>query len=461
MTLGEPPQPAEQPPSPANARPPDPAPLPAEEPAHPRDAAASPGPSVDQAPSLTRGFLFADLRGYTSYVEQHGDHAGAQLLERYRTLVRAAVAAARGAEIKTEGDSFYVVFDSASAAVRCGLAIVGAAAETAAAHAAETAEPAARDAAAPIEVGVGVHAGETVATAEGFVGSAVNIAARLCAQAKAGEVVVSETVRSLTRTYLDVDFVPLGTRRLKGVEEPIAIYRVAPRGTVPARARSRGAGGRPRWLIAGAAVVVLVLVLGAAGAVALQGAGSTPTAAPSIEPTAPTSATPAPASAAPSAEASPTSSAPGGLTEAEQALLARIPSSFQRYCRASSREDGALGGSASMRCDPQPGTDGYGADTAWYDQFDTPGTMDVAMRGIQGRHALELGDCGPDVSNAIGRWKMGITYTGQLACYTTDDGAWVVWTYEGANIAVRAKRDDGDVKTLYEWWQDTSQYLRG
>jgi class 3 adenylate cyclase len=449
VTLGESSQPAEQPPSPAQ----DPA---------PREM-----PPVDQPPSLTRGFLFADLRSYTSYVEQHGDHAGARLLERYRTLVRAAVAAARGAEIKTEGDSFYVVFDSASAAVRCGLAIVGAAAETAA-RAAETAAvqgaaaaaQAADHAAAPIEVGVGVHAGETVATAEGFVGSAVNIAARLCAQAKAGEVVVSETVRSLTRTYLDVDFVPLGSRRLKGVEEPIAIYRVAPRGTVPARAHPRPAAGRRRWWAAGAALVVLVLALGAAGAFALGGTGASPTAAPSVPPSmAP--ATPAPTSAAPSAAVSPTGAA-GGYTEAEQALLARIPSDFQPYCSRSSLEKGALGGSASIRCDLQPGTDGYGADTVWYDQFDTPGTMDVAMRGkVQDAHKLQLGDCGPDVSNVIGRWEMGITYTGKLACYTTDDGAWVAWTYEGANIAVRAKRNDGDVKTLYEWWKDASQYLRG
>jgi class 3 adenylate cyclase len=146
-----------------------------------REDAPAPAPSP-AAPHLTRGFLFADLRGYTSYVEEHGDHAGALLLERYRSLVRDAVAAAGGAEIKTEGDSFYVVFDSASAAVRCGQEIISAA-----------------DAAPgePIRVGVGVHAGETVGTAEGFVGSAVNIAARLCSQARAGELVVSDTVRKL------------------------------------------------------------------------------------------------------------------------------------------------------------------------------------------------------------------------------------------------------------------------
>jgi len=76
------------------------------------------------ASSRTNGFLFADLRDYTRYVESHGDQAAATLLEAYRSLVRAAVAEQGGAEIKTEGDSFYVVFGSASAAIGCALAIV-------------------------------------------------------------------------------------------------------------------------------------------------------------------------------------------------------------------------------------------------------------------------------------------------------------------------------------------------
>jgi class 3 adenylate cyclase len=63
--------------------------------------------------SRTNGFLFADLRDYTRYVESHGDRAAAALLDAYRELVRAAVAEFGGAEIKTEGDSFYVVFPSA------------------------------------------------------------------------------------------------------------------------------------------------------------------------------------------------------------------------------------------------------------------------------------------------------------------------------------------------------------
>jgi class 3 adenylate cyclase len=415
----------------------------------------------DQAPSLTRGFLFADLRGYTGYVDEHGDHAGAQLLERYRVLVRAAVAASRGAEIKTEGDSFYVVFDSASAAVRCGLAIVAAAAETAP-GAAETAPPAAEGSATPIEVGVGVHAGETVATAEGFVGSAVNIAARLCAQAKAGEVVVSETVRSLTRTYLDVDFVPLGTRRLKGVEEPVAIYRVAPRGTVAARARSRRAGGRRGWWLAGAGLIVLVAVLGVAGAAVLQGAGASPTTPPSEAPatTPPAGTTPSPGPAVSPSETP---------ASAEQALLARVPSEFQPYCHRSDRESGGAGGDASLVCSLLPSSPGYGADLVWYDDF-TPsgsGRMLVAVTDILNRVEPALVEGGADAvfeacaspgGKAEGRWSMGSTFSGRLACYSKDGQASVLWTYDGLNILARAVRENGDAEALSTWWEEHAAY---
>ncbi|MBA3688124.1 MAG: adenylate/guanylate cyclase domain-containing protein [Chloroflexi bacterium] len=63
--------------------------------------------------NITRGFLFADLRGYTAYVEAHGDTAASGLLDTYRRLMRDTIARHGGAEIKTEGDSFYVVFPSA------------------------------------------------------------------------------------------------------------------------------------------------------------------------------------------------------------------------------------------------------------------------------------------------------------------------------------------------------------
>ena len=141
----------------------------------------------DEAGVPTRGFLFADLRGYTEFVERHGAVTAAELLEHYRELVRGRVALFGGAEIRTEGDSFYVVFHSVSQAVQCGLAIVEGAADASAARPDR-----------PVRVGVGIHAGETIETPDGYVGTPVNIAARLCALAGVGEVLVSDTVRALT-----------------------------------------------------------------------------------------------------------------------------------------------------------------------------------------------------------------------------------------------------------------------
>jgi branched-chain amino acid transport system substrate-binding protein len=203
--------------------------------------------------SVTRGFLFSDLRAYTDFVETHGAASAASLLDRYRALVREAIKRFGGAEIKTEGDSFYVVFNSVSSAVRCGLVITGNAIADAVDHGDEL-----------IRVGIGIHAGETVETAEGYVGSPVNIAARICSQAGPNEVLVSETVRALTRTVLPVRFEARGRRQLKGIAEPVALYAViesAP-GAVPwAEPQKRPVPLARRIILLGGAAVTAVVVV--------------------------------------------------------------------------------------------------------------------------------------------------------------------------------------------------------
>jgi class 3 adenylate cyclase/ABC-type branched-subunit amino acid transport system substrate-binding protein len=196
--------------------------------------------------TATRGFLFCDLRDYTRFVDERGAVAAAELLLRYRALVRGAVETYSGAEIKTEGDSFYVVFRSVTDAVACAVAIVAGAAGSTGAD--------------PIRVGVGVHAGETVETADGFVGQSVNIAARLCALAPAGEVFASDTVRALTQGVSPVRFNPRGRRRLKGISEPVAVFSVEPAGATP----RRGPRSRRWWLAAGGTAAVAIGILSVA-----------------------------------------------------------------------------------------------------------------------------------------------------------------------------------------------------
>jgi ABC-type branched-subunit amino acid transport system substrate-binding protein len=145
--------------------------------------------------------------------------------------------------------------------VECGLAIVAGAG----ARSAETG--------IPVRVGIGIHAGETVETSDGYVGGAVNIAARICAQARAGEVLVSDTVRALTQSVVAVRYEARGRRALKGVAEPVALYAAIPASaavpvpTIPARLRNHPV------LAVAAGVVALALVAGAGWAATRGHAG--------------------------------------------------------------------------------------------------------------------------------------------------------------------------------------------
>jgi hypothetical protein len=189
-------------------------------------------------------------------VDTRGAVEASHLLARYRAIVREVVAQHGGAEIKTEGDSFYVVLPSASAALRCGLDIRNGCKQPG-------------DGGEAIQLGIGIHAGESVAHEGGFVGSAINIAARICALAGAGEVLVTGTIRELTRSIVPASFVFVGRRRLKGLDQPVEVFSVAGEGAVsPVRRRSLGvAAGRPlAWL---AVVIIVIASVGIGGAFAL------------------------------------------------------------------------------------------------------------------------------------------------------------------------------------------------
>ena len=395
------------------------------------------------APSRTNGFLFSDLRDYTRYVELHGDRAAAALLEAYRLLVREAVAGYGGAEIKTEGDSFYVVFPSASSAVQCGLAIIRSAAEGRQAGG------------APIQVGIGVHAGETVETAEGYVGSAVNVAARVCSQARPGELLVTDTVRALTRTFLPVRFVNRTTRRLKGITEPVVLYRVealeagvaiAP----PPRRRFLGgfgpAGGVGRT--ARVSMLLLGLLIGGAAAGYLIIAAQRPAGGPGATGSIGSDASPSPG----------TSAAFPNPDEAD--LLLQLPMEIRDACRRTEEPSERIGTVASVRCELELAAE---ADTVWYDRFDSLQLLSSALVDVIEAQSLPRGDCASDALRAQGNWRVGSTHSGRLLCYQADGSTWIVWSYDAERIAARAvRRGDApeDWLGLYDWWTQVRLFLR-
>lgn len=204
------------------------------------------------ATNRTSTFFFCDLRGYTTFVEERGDEEAADLLRAYRRLVRARVAQARGAEIKTEGDSFFVAFATARDALACAIGIF---------HDAE--RHSAANEFLPLQLGAGLHAGEPVAQDRGYVGSAVNIAARLAQNAGAGELLISETVRGLLRT----SGLPPVTERadivLKGVADAPRIWSLDWRAVAPdARVRAAARPSLPRPVIVVTLAAISLAIVG-------------------------------------------------------------------------------------------------------------------------------------------------------------------------------------------------------
>jgi predicted ATPase/class 3 adenylate cyclase len=168
------------------------------------------------ASAATLTFLFSDIEGSTRLLESLGSAAYTAVLERQAALLRTAFAGHGGREEATEGDSFFVVFDSAVEAVM-------AAVEAQRALSAESWPEGVE-----VNVRMGLHAGEASESAAGLVGLDINRAARIAAAAHGGQVVVSDAVRTLVTPGLagGISLHGLGSHRLKDLREPQPLCQV-------------------------------------------------------------------------------------------------------------------------------------------------------------------------------------------------------------------------------------------
>jgi len=142
--------------------------------------------------------LFTDIVGSTEHASVLGDRAWKDLLERHHALVRAELARYRGREIDTAGDGFLATFDGPARGVRCASAIVEGARELG------------------LAVRAGLHTGECEIADGKVAGIAVHTGARIAAEANAGEVLVSSTVRDLVAGS-GIEFTERGGHELKGI----------------------------------------------------------------------------------------------------------------------------------------------------------------------------------------------------------------------------------------------------
>ena len=167
-------------------------------------------------PTGTVTFLFSDIEQSTRLVERLGSRAFAKVLEQHQRILRTAFVEHDGVERGTEGDSFFVVFAQASAAV--------AAAADGQVRLAEAQWP--DD--GRIQVRMGMHTGVGILGGDDYVGIDVHLAARIAAAAHGGQILLSDATRALVaRKPLDrVQLRALGSYRLKDIAEPERLWQL-------------------------------------------------------------------------------------------------------------------------------------------------------------------------------------------------------------------------------------------
>jgi class 3 adenylate cyclase len=174
-------------------------------------------------PSGTVTFVFSDIAGSTALLKQLGDAEYAQLLAVHRRLVREIFAAHDGQEIDTQGDAFFYSFERARQAV-------AAAVEVTRAHAKGT-----WPGGVEVRIRLGLHTGEPAVGDEGYTGLDVVRASRIAATGAGGQVLLSDTTRSIVAGDLGegVELRPLGERRLKDIDLPEPIFELVIDGAPP------------------------------------------------------------------------------------------------------------------------------------------------------------------------------------------------------------------------------------
>jgi predicted ATPase/class 3 adenylate cyclase len=170
--------------------------------------------AVPVQPTGTVTLLFSDIQGSTHLLERLGPARYADALATHRDILRSAFLVHDGYEVDTAGDSFFVAFARAADAV------------AAAGDAQRGLDSATWPDDMAVRVRMGVHTGEPVAVASGYVGIDVHRAARIMAAAHGGQVVVSGTTQALLDGSTATQLRELGPHRLKDLLAPIPLYQL-------------------------------------------------------------------------------------------------------------------------------------------------------------------------------------------------------------------------------------------
>jgi len=168
-------------------------------------------PQARELGSVDATIAFVDIASFTALAEASGDDTAMQVLDRIDTIVRPLLVEHDGKLVKHVGDGFMLAFRDSADAVRFALA---------------TQAELARDPNLSA-IRVGINSGPALYRTGDYLGGAVNVASRVVSSAMAGQILLTEPVaKAASNAGIPVE--ELGVRIMRGVDEPLALYRVTP-----------------------------------------------------------------------------------------------------------------------------------------------------------------------------------------------------------------------------------------
>jgi len=158
--------------------------------------------------------MFTDLVGSTKMTQELGDMGAQQVVRIHNAIVRNALAAYHGREVKHTGDGIMAVFSNAANAVASTMVIQQ-----------ELAKHNGTQGSLPVKVRIGLNAGAAVQEEDDFFGTTVQLSARVCDKADAEQIFVTQSVRDLVTGH-SIQFREAGNFDMKGIDKPVPVYEV-------------------------------------------------------------------------------------------------------------------------------------------------------------------------------------------------------------------------------------------
>ena len=394
------------------------------------------GVASQQAP--VRTFLIADVRGYSRFTEEYGDEAAARLAAKFADLVDDGVQMRGGKVVEIRGDEALAVFESARQAIRAAKDLQQIFAEESDAD---------RD--LPLRVGIGIDSGEAVELEDGsYRGSALNVAARLCALAHGGEVLVSEGTRHLAGHIPGLRYIDRGQMNLKGISDPVHPLRIAWEDEADEKDSGRWVlmffGGQSRLGWKPLFIVIAVAAATAAGVVYLT-TGNHGERSSAAEQT--------------------TQTGGGGVTmttvpNKNLTLADIVPANLWSGCRVQTVPEPNADETAV--CLPQSGIQGFQPDRWQISIYPNGDALKAAYESDRRGHHVsrDKGSCTRFFWGGEGVWDHGPDKPGgRFFCYFDGDDAVIVWIHQRLgqpshkDILAIAREGGSDHARLFLWWR--------